>query len=275
MFRIRQVISILLLFFAVLACSTLFPDLPKNTQLDVPEVARKDGECSDPRFKEAELAAYKALVQAQTDAANVLKDDIYKIEATYGRDKSKLNDDYQSDLNKCSDTDCTLKAKKTYDDWIEKAQQYHDDAIYIAQGKEQAAIEAAQAIYYAQVEKARQKYCSRAYKASGGIGEAQLSGVICGLEQPFTINVSTSFVDYSIEFTPSSSTGGTYTFQWAKDVITASGSGNYTVEGAETDSPRLSLRGDSTGTIPVGSVTEGGAVVIELVPLDTGECQQP
>jgi hypothetical protein len=168
-----------------------------------------------------------------------------------------------------------LGAKDTYDQWVARAQVWHDDAIYIAQGKEQAAIEAAQAMYYAEVEKAGHKYCARVYKATGQVADAKFSGVICSLEQPFSLDVTTPFVAYLIEFTPTSPTGGTYTFQWAKEVVTAAGSGNYTIEGAGTDSPRLAVTGDSTGTIPIGSVSANGAVLIDLIPLDTDECKQP
>lgn len=272
MFAKRPLILIVLLFAASLACETLFPNLPKNT---VPVAARKDGECSDPRFKEAELAAYQAMLQARAAAADALENEISRIETDYKRNIAQLNDEYQSALQACQSADCTLAAKKKYDTSVKSQQIYQEDGIYVAQGQEQAAIEAAQVNYNAEVEEAKRLYCSAAYEASGQFADGQFTGLICSLELPFTVDVSTPFVNYPIEFTPASSGGGTYSFAWTKDVITASGSGQYTVEGLDTDSPRLALSGDSTGTIPVGTVTEGGAVTLDLTPLDTEACTQP
>src|SRR5687768_1384829 len=91
---------IVALFLTTLACNSLFPNLPQNTVPDAGiEVVRKDGECKDPCFKQAEQAAYEAFRKAQTDAAKALKDEISRIEKIYKDKLGALNDQYQSALN--------------------------------------------------------------------------------------------------------------------------------------------------------------------------------
>jgi hypothetical protein len=272
MFRKRQFVPILCLLAALLACNTLFPNLPKDT---VPPAARKDGECSDPRFKKAELAAFQTLLQDRAAATDAFNQAITRIEAKYKARLLKLRTDYNKALNQCKDTACSQNAKSSYDGYVTREQVSHEGAIDEQEDREQRLIAEAQDEYNKAVEQARQKYCSPAYRASAKIAEATVSGVICSLGQPFTLEVSTSFVDYKIEFSPTSPGAGTYSFQWAKGVTTMGGSGNYTVQAAETDTPRLSLSRTNTGVIPLGSDTDGGAVVINLAPLDTDECKQP
>ena len=270
MFRKRQTIPILFLFLAVLACNTLFPDLPQNT---VPDPVRKDGECTDQRFKDAELAAFQTMLQERKAATDAFDQQITEIEKNYKERLLKQRTDYNNALNSCKDAACSAGAKADYDTYVTREQVDHEAKIQIAEDAEQTAIEQAQDNYNAAVEEARRKYCTKAYEVTGQIADAQFSGVICSLEQPFTIDVTTPFVNYPLEFTPSSSTGGSYSFQWTQGIVNASGSGTYTVAGLETDSPQLSVSGDSTGTIPVGSVSGAGAVVLNLSPLGTGACQ--
>ena len=119
------------------------------------------GECSDQRFKDAELSAYRALVEERAAAAEVYKNEVSGIEEDYKRRKLKNNDNYQKQLSLCgNNTNCTLKAKADYDKWIKRAQSVHDGEIYAALGEEKNAVGAAQAKYNAKVNEARQLYCA-------------------------------------------------------------------------------------------------------------------
>jgi hypothetical protein len=158
---------IVVLFLTTIACNSLFPNLPQNTVPDAGnEVIRKDGECTDPRFKKAEQSAFEEFLKAQTEAAKVLKDEISRIEKAYTDKLRQLNDQYQSALNLCKDADCTQKAENAYDTDVKSQQIYREDGIYVAQGNEQKAIEQAQVNYNAEVAEARRLYCSPVYKIS-------------------------------------------------------------------------------------------------------------
>jgi hypothetical protein len=160
-------ILIVVLFATALACNTLLPDLPQNTVPDVEiEVVRKDGECTDPRFKKAELEAYNAMFQARAAAAETLEKEISRIEDAYKQKLLTLNDQYQSALNQCKDSSCTQAAEKKYKTDIQAQQIYHDDGIYVAQGNEQTAIQQAQDKYNEAVDQARREFCTQAYKVS-------------------------------------------------------------------------------------------------------------
>ena len=54
--------------------------------------------------------------------------------------------------------------------------------------------------------------------------------------------------------------------------ITAKGSGTYTIEGAETDHPRIVIDSKSTASSPVATTSGGGKATINLTPLETDEC---
>lgn len=78
---------------------------------------------------------------------------------------------------------------------------------------------------------------------------------------------------YQFNFTPTSTTQGTIQTSGAGQLVTAEGSANYSVEGLDTDHPRIMSVGSVTGHSPVGSVSKGGAgALFELVPLDTDGC---
>lgn len=110
----------------------------------------------------------------------------------------------------------------------------------------------------------------RGYRATGSTADLTYSGVICDLEKPFT--VSGSVIGYKFQFTPSSATAGTVTITAAGMSVKAQGGGTYTIEGADTDRPRIAMKANVVGHSPVGSRTGSGTVYIDLVPLEKGEC---
>ncbi|MDL1870902.1 hypothetical protein FBR05_01700 [Deltaproteobacteria bacterium PRO3] len=112
----------------------------------------------------------------------------------------------------------------------------------------------------------------KSYRASGRTADLVYSGVICSLEQPFT--VSGSIINYKFNFTPSSATSGTVNISAAGMMVTGAGGGTYNIEGVDTDKPRIAITASVVGHSPVGSRTGSGTVYIDLTPLETSECDQ-
>jgi hypothetical protein len=111
------------------------------------------------------------------------------------------------------------------------------------------------------------------YRATGRTADVVYSGVICSLEQPFTVTGTSPLNSYPFKFVPTSATTGTASFGATAPGISMEGSGSYKIEGADTDKPRIAMTLGSVGHTPVGSRSGGGTVYIDLVPLETGECQ--
>jgi hypothetical protein len=112
----------------------------------------------------------------------------------------------------------------------------------------------------------------RGYRASGHDGTTSYHGVVCSLEQPFTIMGDNTLVPYPIKFFPTSGTGGTLSYLATWKVLVMSGVGTYTVEGADTDNPWILAQTKSTLTGMGRSSSGGGPAHIDLTPLDTNEC---
>jgi hypothetical protein len=115
--------------------------------------------CSDPRFKKAELAAYKKLVKAQEEATRAHEDAITKEETRHKQKLAELDLDYQQALNKCGDAGCTTRATEEKDKWVNRELAYHDGVLNRAQDEEAKAKEQAKRKYDEAVESARQSYC--------------------------------------------------------------------------------------------------------------------
>jgi hypothetical protein len=110
------------------------------------------------------------------------------------------------------------------------------------------------------------------YRASGQTADTKYSGVVCSLEQPFTVTGVNPVMTFPFQFTPSSATTGTVSFGATIPNLVASGGGTYTVEGADSSSPRIIMTMGSKGVTPKGTRSGGGTVQIELIPLDSNEC---
>lgn len=112
----------------------------------------------------------------------------------------------------------------------------------------------------------------RGYRASGSDGPVVYSGVICSLEQPFTVTGKHPLFPLPLNFTPSSPTTGTMSYGTGGSGISASGGGTYKIDGATTDTPVIVINTKSTATIPGTTTSGGGKATIFLLPLETGEC---
>ncbi len=112
---------------------------------------------------------------------------------------------------------------------------------------------------------------ARGYRASGQDGPVVYSGLICNLEEPFTVDGIHPIFPFPFKFIPSSATTGTMSYVTGASGISASGGGPYTIEGADTDAPRIVIRSKSTASLST-TTSGGGTATINLVPLETGEC---
>lgn len=117
------------------------------------------------------------------------------------------------------------------------------------------------------------------------------SGVICNLENPFTVTYSAVSVPFTgtYTFVPSSATAGTWSGSGAGSMGGATHAvndigGSYTIEGADTDTPKIltvaGQQGSSTVITPRNAVTvpssaSGMMGHIDLVPLESDECNEP
>ena len=103
----------------------------------------------------------------------------------------------------------------------------------------------------------------RAYRVSGGGGQFHGSGTICDLEKPFTISGS----GVTVQFTPSSAQGGSYTYSGNMSGFAVWGGTSYTVSADENGG---SMTGTGNGCVrtPMGTRCRGGTEKYTLVPTE-------
>jgi hypothetical protein len=114
------------------------------------------------------------------------------------------------------------------------------------------------------------------YIASGFDGPVVYSSVVCDLEVPFTITGTHPLGKMNFNFTPSSPTAGKMVFDgFFQRKIKYQGSGTYTIEGADADTPVIVVQTKSTATLMAvptrGDITNpgGGEARITLARLTT------
>lgn len=112
------------------------------------------------------------------------------------------------------------------------------------------------------------------YRASGNDGPVVYSGVVCDLEHPFTITGTHPMGVMPFTFVPSSPTAGAMSYSSRLSRIKVGGSGTYTIEGADTDTPRIVLQTQSTATLSI-TTSGGGTAHINLTKLTGNECDKP
>jgi hypothetical protein len=111
------------------------------------------------------------------------------------------------------------------------------------------------------------------YRVDTSIGEFTLQGVVCSLDQPFTVSVAAPDVAGNLTFTPTGGSGGTYaggasigsgSFEW---------SGGYALVDRDGDSPSVKADDGTTVLNPAGPVPGfwGGGLGFPLVP-DASAC---
>ena len=106
------------------------------------------------------------------------------------------------------------------------------------------------------------------YKASGNFGPNTISGTICDLEKPFTVQTSNQLMS-EIKFQPTSSSTGAWSYSY--HVVSGGGGGSYTLEGPENQRTGIVMNGSGTAWRgPVGG-TSGGTLRVILTPLEPNE----
>ena len=130
---------------------------------------------------------------------------------------------------------------------------------------------------YATIDQVKAK-CSRGYKAEWHDQGTDWTGVVCSLDQPFTITVLTSGsprLEMPFEFVPAGPTAGTVNFNVTKLAVNWRGSGAYTVKG--TGNNDLSLVGTVAATYTSSGQTGPYSVPfnVPLTPLTSSECSKP
>jgi hypothetical protein len=265
-------VLIVALILAAFACSLL----PQEPEIEQPPVTRRDGECSDERFEDAEQAAFEALLRDREAAATTREDLISNGERLYRNELSTANDNYQRALNGCSDPNCTQTAMQNYNGVVQDAQRFQNRRIELARAGEAAALAQAQAKYNAAVDQARQLYCTKAYQAAGQQAELSYSGLICDLAQPFTVDATSEFYAFTIQLSPDDSRGGSFTYNgtWF-DVGAVSGNGTYTVTYLEDTATQLILTSQHTTFTEVGNVQGPPVYKFDLTPANAQDCVQP
>jgi hypothetical protein len=122
---------------------------------------------------------------------------------------------------------------------------------------------------------ARITIVDRGYRVTGHDGSTSYSGVICSLDQPFAVMAGNTLVAYPLDFVPSSGTAGDVKWDTTWGVLRLNGEGTYTIEGLDTEKPRIIVQPKSTLTGPPRSATGSGTAHIELLPLpiDSNDCE--
>jgi hypothetical protein len=114
------------------------------------------------------------------------------------------------------------------------------------------------------------------YRATGSDGPTSYSGTVCSLDKEFTVIGHNGPLTYTDTFTPSGDgrTGtGSLFGEYAR--VTWTGSGPYKVEGFDIYKARIVWEVTTTASIPQMSGSGTGTAHIDLVPLETDECNKP
>lgn len=106
---------------------------------------------------------------------------------------------------------------------------------------------------------------NRAYSATGGSPNGQLkgSGKICSLSEPFTLTGT----GVTQTFTPSSETGGSYSYTGRNAGVGLFGKGTYTVK-ADENGGTLTATGPGSVVTPMGTFSGNGTETYKLTPIE-------
>jgi hypothetical protein len=115
---------------------------------------------------------------------------------------------------------------------------------------------------------------NQGYRATGQDGPTVYSGVICRLDDPFTVTANNTLVSFPLKFVPSSVWAGTFSYSTEWKSLSMVGGGAYRVKGLDTDKPWIICQVDSTLSGPGASSSGIGPAHIDLVPLETDECNE-
>lgn len=103
------------------------------------------------------------------------------------------------------------------------------------------------------------------YRASGGGNGLTVSGEVADLAEPFALQGTIIGGSLTLSYTPTSETGGSYSYEGGGSGVTVNGSGTYTITGEEGGPLTLSQTG--SGCVSVGTCATG-TETITLTPID-------
>ncbi len=113
----------------------------------------------------------------------------------------------------------------------------------------------------------------RGYKATGQSRDSVISGVVCDLEKPFSLNAKDPLGSFDFNFVPANSTSGTVSWSVNYHIASESGSGTYTVAGDSGAGYKIEMKIGATATVMGYSKSVQGTGSINLTPLETNECR--
>jgi len=120
-------------------------------------------------------------------------------------------------------------------------------SLWILQARELQLLGEAQSGDYDFVERA-DRICRISYDAAGGADDFHGTGTICSLAKPFTISGS----GVTVNFTPTSITGGSYKYSGSMGIVRVYGHGTYKVS-ADEQGGTITATGPGTVVTPLGS----------------------
>lgn len=108
------------------------------------------------------------------------------------------------------------------------------------------------------------------YRAEGGGGEFHGSGVICDLAQPFILSGS----GVTVNFTPASEDGGTYTYSGSMSGFAVWGNGTYTVTYVDYGETASAINATGPGSVktPMGTVSATDSEAYTLTKIADDAC---
>ena len=107
---------------------------------------------------------------------------------------------------------------------------------------------------------------SHMFLIAGGADAFHASGIICGLTEPFTIDTLDDNGVITVKFTPSSATGGTYSYSGKLKGFMAWGKGTYTVMYKDDIPVHITAKGPGTVKTPMGDMTAEGTEEYAVTP---------
>lgn len=264
-----------IIILLLLSISVFHSSYAQQETDDEPAPLRKTG-CSNPKFIAAEQKAYQELFNERARIDKWRVDTITRIEGVKKEELDRASSRYSATLNACKDAECSSEAKVKYDDDVLIALAFRDKCLKIVRRRVAEKYKEAQDVYDQAVSDAIKLYC-HAFEATGKVADGVYSGAICDLEKKFTVicSIAALGIEYDIKFVPSTGNAraGTFSFYTKWKMVILEGNGSYTIEGGDTDKPKILMNLNSKVIIPKGPVSGGGPTQIDLVPLRTNECE--
>lgn len=110
---------------------------------------------------------------------------------------------------------------------------------------------------------------TQVYLIEGGADEFHATGVACDFSKPFIVDTPDDNGVITVKFTPTSATGGTYSYSGKLKGFMAWGKGSYTVTYNGDVPVHLTAKGPGTVKTPMGDMTAEGTEEYTIAPYST------